>query len=71
MFKFLIRKVFYRGYDVYDQAKVGFVTSGAEAERVGIKHDTTQRGNGNQGHNFGTQLTADDKEALVEYLKTL
>ena len=28
-------KKFYRGYDVYNQVKVGFVTSPAEAELVG------------------------------------
>jgi hypothetical protein len=64
-------KAFYRGYDVYDQAKVGFVTSGPEAERTGTKHDTTLRGNGNEGHEFGTQLSAQEKDGLVEYLKTL
>jgi mono/diheme cytochrome c family protein len=33
--------------------------------------DTTERGNGNGGHLFGTDLPAADKDALVEYLKTL
>jgi len=28
-------KLFYRGYDVYDQENVGFVTMGPEAEQVG------------------------------------
>ena len=30
-----------------------------------------QRGNGNAGHAFGTTLADPDKDALVEYLKTL
>lgn len=64
-------KVFWRGYDVYDQAKVGFVTDGPEAQRIGTRHDTTSKGGGNQGHEFGTGLSAADKEALVEFLKTL
>lgn len=63
--------VFFRGYDVYDQAKGGFVSSGAEAERIGSRIDVSLRGNGNQGHGFGTDLSDADKEALVEYLKTL
>ena len=32
-------KVFYRGYDVYDPVNVGFITQGAEAERVGTKYN--------------------------------
>ena len=64
-------KVFYRGYDVYDPAKVGFVTEGAEAERVGTRLDVGQKANGNQGHEFGTTLSSGEKDALVEYLKTL
>jgi hypothetical protein len=64
-------KVFYRGYDVYDPVDVGFVTQGAEAERVGTKFDVSQRASGNQGHEFGTKLSAKEKDALIEYLKTL
>jgi len=64
-------KVFYRGYDVYDPVNVGFVTQGAEAERVGTRYDVTERSNGNQGHEYGVGLPAAEKDALVEYLKTL
>jgi len=64
-------KVFYRGYDVYDAENVGFVTQGPQAERVGTKYDVSARSNGNQGHEFGTNLSAQDKDALIEYLKTL
>jgi mono/diheme cytochrome c family protein len=63
--------VFFRGYDLYDRTGVGFVAQGPEAERVGVKFDTTQRANGNQGHDFGTGLSAGEKNALIEYLKTL
>lgn len=62
---------FYRGYDVYDQARVGFITSGEEAMRTGTLYDTKLRSNGNAGHNFGTALSDADKDALLEYLKTL
>jgi mono/diheme cytochrome c family protein len=64
-------KVFYRGYDVYDPIRVGFVSQGPDAERVGTKLDVNLKGGGNQGHEFGTNLTPEEKEALVEYLKTL
>lgn len=62
---------FIRGYDVYDAVKVGFVADGEDAQRVGTPHDVSLKGNGNQGHAYGTQLPAADKEALLEYLKTL
>jgi hypothetical protein len=64
-------RIFYRGYDLYDQLKVGFVVQGAEAERIGTPYDVSRKGGSNQGHLFGTKLSADDKDALVEYLKTL
>jgi len=63
--------VFYRGYDVYDWQKVGFVAEGAEAEKGGVRFDTTLRGNSNTGHLYGRELSAADREALLEYLKTL
>ncbi len=61
---------FSRGYDVYDQARVGFVSAGPDAERVGTAFDVTQPGNGNGGHTYGTALPAGEKLALLEYLKT-
>jgi mono/diheme cytochrome c family protein len=63
--------VFYRGYDVYDWERVGFVSEGPEAEKNGIRFDVSLRGNGNAGHVYGRDLTAADREALIEYLKTL
>jgi hypothetical protein len=63
--------VFWRGYDLYDQKNVGFIAQGAEAERIGTRHDTTQRANSNQGHTFGTTLPTAEKDSLLEYLKTL
>jgi hypothetical protein len=64
-------KVFYRGDDVYDFARVGFVSQGPAAQRFGFRYDTSVRGNGNGGHTYGTDLPAADKRALIEYLKTL
>jgi len=64
-------KVFHRGYDVYDPENVGFVTQGAEAQRIGTKYDVSERSSGNQGHEYGANLSAQEKDALIEYLKTL
>ena len=68
------RAEFFRGYDVIDRARVGFISD--VPEENGRKHflyDTRLPGNGNFGHEgeeFGTNLSADDKDAVVEYLKT-
>jgi len=64
-------KAFYRGYDVYDQAKLGFVSDVAQADgQVFTRYDTSVPGNANTGHVYGTTLSDDDKRAIVEYLKT-
>jgi hypothetical protein len=64
-------RVFWRGVDVYDPQGVGFVSTGPDAERSGTRFDVSESGNGNAGHTYGTTLDADDKHALVEFLKTL
>ena len=61
---------FRRGHDVVDAERIGFVTSGAEAERDGFLYDTSQPGNGNQGHEYGTSLAPAQKRGLLEFLKT-
>jgi mono/diheme cytochrome c family protein len=63
-------QVFYTGYDVYDFERVGFVTQGNEAQQRGWRFDTRLPGNGNQGHQYGTDLSPGQKAALMEYLKT-
>jgi hypothetical protein len=62
---------FWRGYDVLDPTKVGFVSDGADAQQAGTRYDTAQPGNGNAGHLYGTTLAPEAKRALLEYLKTL
>lgn len=66
--------VFYRGNDVYDPRNVGFVSDLPEqAGRRFARYDTALPGNSNAGHegkHFGTALPLDDKDALIEYLKT-
>jgi hypothetical protein len=64
-------KSFYRGYDVIDPGDVGFISTGAEAAKVGFFVNTLLPGNGNQGHTYGTTLSDPDKDALLEYLKTM
>jgi hypothetical protein len=64
-------RLFWRGYDVIDPLKVGFVSDGADAQREGTPHDTSRPGNSNAGHTYGTTLPAESKRALLEYLKTL
>jgi hypothetical protein len=67
-------KVFYRGNDVYDPTKVGFVSDvSARGESKFFRFDTSVAGNSNVGHDgksYGTELPPRDKDALVEYLKT-
>jgi len=67
-------KFFYRGCDVYDSERVGFVSNVAEEKgRKFFRFDTSLPGNGNFGHEgreFGTELSAAEKDALVEFLKT-
>lgn len=67
-------KVFYRGDDVYDPSRMGFVSDVAERDgRKFFAYDTTLPGNSNAGHEgsrYGTELASEDKDALVEYLKT-
>jgi len=65
-------QVFYRGYDVFDQDKVGFVSHVPDEHgRTFFQFDTRLPGNGNGGHLYGTDLSAEQKKALVEYMKQL
>jgi mono/diheme cytochrome c family protein len=63
---------FYRGYDLVDPLDGGFVSQpGTAAERYGTLYDTTVPGNGNEGHLYGTDLSDQDKQRLLAFLKTL
>jgi hypothetical protein len=63
---------FFAGDDVYDQARVGFVSNvPGNATRKFIEFDTRLKGNSNAGHVYGGTLSDQDRRALLEYLKTL
>lgn len=69
---------FYRGYDVYDPVRLGFVSDvPAEGWRRFFHfrtHDDAGNpipSNSNAGHEYGTELSREQKLALLEYLKTL
>jgi hypothetical protein len=65
-------KVFFRGYDVYDQQRVGFRSDvSEEGGKSFFRYDTAVPGNGNGGHLYGTEMPPEEKDALVEYMKTL
>jgi hypothetical protein len=64
---------FYRGDDEYNPADVGFRTDRAQSAdgRTLFLFDTTLPGNGNGGHEYGVGLSEAEKDALLEYLKSL
>jgi hypothetical protein len=65
-------KEFYRGDDVIDRAKVGFVSDVAEENgKKYFKFDTKLEGNSNNGHLYGVDLSPEEKDAVVEYMKEL
>lgn len=64
-------RLFWRGFDLFDAEKVGFVSDSEEAKRVGTPLDVSKPGNSNAGHTYGTTLSAEEKRAVVEYMKTL
>jgi hypothetical protein len=59
---------FYVGSQQFDPKKVGIDT----AEVPGaFRFDTSIQGNWNNGHEYGTSLSKKEKDALLEFLKTL
>jgi hypothetical protein len=61
-------KSFYLGNREFDPEHVGYRT---EAFEGGYRFDTTLSGYSNQGHEYGTKITDEERWALLEYLKTL
>ncbi len=61
-------KKFYVGRYEFDPKKVGILTDKFDG---GTELDTSLPGNSNAGHEFGTDLSDDDRWAVVEHMKTL
>jgi len=61
---------FRRGDEVFDPEVMGFRDQ-AGSSATTTEYDTSIRGNGNQGHSYGTGLADPDKLDLLEFLKTL
>jgi hypothetical protein len=57
--------------EMSDEVVEGEVQWGCMPAHEGWLYDTTVRGNGNGGHDFGTDLPDEMKQRLLEYLKTL
>jgi hypothetical protein len=57
-------KSFRRGTRAYDAKLMGYADEGA------YRLDTSAEGNSNAGHEYGTDLTEQEKRELIEYLKT-
>src|SRR5262249_53082697 len=71
-------KQFYRGYDVFDPERVGFVSNvDSDGGRMFFQFRTIDEsgkpvpGNSNSGHLYGTDLKPEQKRDLIEYMKTL
>jgi hypothetical protein len=64
-------KTFYRGNDLVDTQKLGFVSDVNDQKHPYFLYDTKLPGNSNSGHSYGTELPAAAKDAIVEYLKTM
>jgi hypothetical protein len=64
---------FFSGNDVIDPENLGFVSTTEEepGRRKFHRYDTSKPGHSNAGHLYATGLSRADKDALIEYLKTL
>lgn len=64
------QSAFYVGKVEFDPIHVGLSQTVLDEQQVS-HFDTTLHGNSNSGHRYGTQLADPEKQALLEYLKTL
>jgi hypothetical protein len=67
------KPLFMVGSKKYDAVNVGYVTDESPFKdgKLVVSGTDVQPGNSNSGHDFGTQLTDDEKWQLIEYLKQL
>lgn len=59
---------FYVGNREYDSKNLGYVTTQGS---ISFKFEASRDGNSNRGHEYGTNLTDDERYSLLEYIKTL
>lgn len=59
--------------NAYDTTNVGLAVEQSQFDYTLTTTDcaSINSGNSNCGHEFGTQLSVDEKKAVLEYLKTL
>jgi len=57
--------------DDYNTVKMGWNYSVETSQLDSHTYNTTLKGYGNGGHDFGDKLSADERKSLLEYLKTL
>jgi mono/diheme cytochrome c family protein len=55
----------------YDYQKLGWIYTTETRKRNKTVYDTSIPGYGNQGHYFGDKLSDEERNAILEYLKTL
>jgi hypothetical protein len=62
---------FWVGSREYDSQNLGFKNEETWfGTKITVRCDKGCTGNGNQGHNFGTNLSESNKDALIEFLKS-
>jgi hypothetical protein len=61
---------FYVGNWEFDPERLGFAWR-SPSSPSDFRFDTSLTGNSNAGHEYGTDLSVEDRRALIEYLKTL
>ncbi|MEM9721762.1 MAG: hypothetical protein AAGA10_21015 [Bacteroidota bacterium] len=54
-----------------DYQRVGWQYERKGSGKGKYTYDTTENGSSNSGHYYGDKLTSDEREAIIEYLKTL
>ena len=68
-------RCWYRGSDILDVTKVGYRADSCESAPQNLfPYNTSVLGNKNIGHEgrpYGTELPSADKDAIIEYMKTL
>ena len=62
---------FYLGNREFDPERVGYVSTPSASDAPRFKFDTALKGNSNQGHEYGVDLSDSQKSELLEFLKTL